>query len=169
MHVRGRTIMYGFCSPSPADLHPVSSPSSPAAPAERVHFASSSRSQAPARWYLLGVFQRVQVEQNAHCGHRTGGPPCKGTPSTRWHARLAHAASAPLSLPCGDDSPEQATFFFAGPVTCNCRMLHVHASWLMSCGGWAVCVCIFDLYGACRVDIVDLSIKCHRIRPALPG
>lgn len=32
MHVRGRTIMCGFCFPSPADLHPVSSPSSPAAP-----------------------------------------------------------------------------------------------------------------------------------------
>lgn len=42
--------------PSPTDLHPVSSPSSPAAPAERVHFASSSRSRAPARWYLLGVW-----------------------------------------------------------------------------------------------------------------
>lgn len=29
-------------------------------------------------------------------------------------------------------------------------------------------MCIFDLY-ACRVNIVDLAINCHRIRPALPG
>lgn len=140
--------------------------------AERVHFASSSRSRAPARWYLLGVWYTRYRWNKAHTvGFVPEGLRAK---VPRVHVGMR---DSPMLRPPPCHRPVETTarlsklLFFAGPVTCNCRMLQLHASWLMSCGVWAVCVCIWDLYGVVEysVDSCCLGHKLPRYHTGSSG